>query len=443
MNVANLLSANMVTADSGMQSIKGEKMVEGDFISMLMKMMNGDAEVANDAANSDNVIVQILQMLSSGESSEECLNLLDGADIEVLEEVANLIGAIAGIREEVGIASAESEEDTDNEAANDDLIKVMQLTSVPMPMQIRDTENAIEGDSGMGSYRSVNAADAGIKSYDGGQLSQGIDIREFANTIDGETFEEISNALSNATAVKSATETVNTPSNGAEFKMGEGVPADDAILDESNIEITKMVQDKSAQILERGISEFRPVVIESEEIAQLQKAHRTTNAENVQPVDVIANPEMGGIEVVSRSEVIIREPIEQVANRIDNHIMTLEKEGATKIEMKLEPESLGKVMIEMTMESGKLAVKIVAENQMASAMLAERASDLTHGLKAQGITLESYDISYSDHDTDNSFLGRNPQFNRGKSTFAMHGSFSSEVDNDYANLPSSALNLYV
>ena len=59
MNIANLLAANMVTADSGLHSVKGEKMAEGDFVSMLMNMMNGDAEIANDAANSKSIVMRI------------------------------------------------------------------------------------------------------------------------------------------------------------------------------------------------------------------------------------------------------------------------------------------------------------------------------------------------------------------------------------------------
>ena len=456
MNIANLLAANMVTADSGLHSVKGEKMAEGDFVSMLMNMMNGDAEIANDAANSKSIVMRILQMLSNGADSEECLSLVDGADIEVLEEVANLIGAIAGIRREEGITNAKLEEDTDKVAASDDeLIEEMQaLVSVPMPAQIPDTENVIMEDSGMDRYLAINAdvatyqnVDAGQKAYDVEQLPQGIDVSEFANLVDGETFEEVSiamnRALDVAIAQRAATEAVNHVSNGAESGTGGGSSADNAISEESNIEITKIVQDKSAQILERSVSELRPVVVQSEEIAELQKVHRTKNADGVQSIGAIANPEMSNIDEVAQAEVIIKEPIQQVANRINNQIMALEKEGTTKIEMKLEPESLGRVVIEMTLESGKLAVKIVAENQMASAMLAERASDLTHGLKGQGITLESYDISYSNQHKDNSFTQRDQHFSRSKSAFAMHGDFSGEVDNDFANSPSSALNLYV
>ena len=340
-------------------------------------------------------------MLSNGADSEECLSLVDGVDIEVLEEVANLIGAIAGIHREEGITNAKLEEDTDKVAASDDeLIEEMQaLVSVPMPAQIPDTENVIMEDSGMDRYLAINAdvatyqnVDAGQKAYDVEQLPQGIDVSEFANLVDGETFEEVSiamnRALDVAIAQRAATEAVNHVSNGAESGTGGGSSADNAISEESNIEITKIVQDKSAQILERSVSELRPVVVQSEEIAELQKVHRTKNADGVQSIGAIANPEMSNIDEVAQAEVIIKEPIQQVANRINNQIMALEKEGTTKIEMKLEPESLGRVVIEMTLESGKLAVKIVAENQMASAMLAERASDLTHGLKGRASLLK-------------------------------------------------------
>lgn len=445
MNVANLLSANMITANSGLESIKGDEVASGDFTALLVDMMNTDAKAA---MNSENIIMQILQMLSNGAESEECLNLLDGVDIEVLEEVANLIDSIVPTDEDTTIDGAESEDIADEKATDDDGIEDMQqLASVVMPIHIHDVASADVVESGSNHIYSANAVNSTIDVQSGEQLPQGINIAELANVVDGATFEEVSNllhnAMSNATTQKMATETANHASGGAEFKMGDDIDADKAMLDEANIEITKMEQDKSAQILERSISELRPVVMKSEEIAQLQKAHRTTNADNVQPIDSMANPEMSAINEGEQAQVIIERPIEQVANEINNYITALEKEGSTKIEMKLEPESLGKVVIEMTLEGGKLAVKIVAENQIASAMLAERASDLTHGLKGQGITLESYDISYSNHDTDNSFSGRNPQFSRSKSTFTMHGDFSGEVDSDYANSPSSALNLYV
>lgn len=456
MNIANLLSTNMITYDSGLQSVKGEKIARGDFVTLLMNMVNVNGKVAKDAISAENIITQLLQMLSNGADSEECLSLLDGVDIEVLEEVANLIGVFAGISEEESIVGAKSpDEDSDKEIASDDLTQEMQtLVTVAAPIHIPDDDGALISEHGSKNYRIGNTdiakygniTDAGAKVHDSEQSSQGIDVSGLANIIDGETFKEVSNAVNNAlsdvVAHKVATEVGNPISNGAKFGTGESVPVDNAILEESNIEITKVSQDRTVQMFERSSFQLRPEVVRSDEATILHKAQQTVIADNVQPIDVVTNPDMDIIDVDNQAQVIIKEPAEQIAMEITNQLTTLEKEGSTKIQMKLEPESLGKVVIEMTLESGKMAVKITAESQIASAMLAERANDLTHGLKGQGITLESYNVSYENHDANSSFTNKNPQYSQSRNAFTVRGDYNGEVSDDYVDSPSGGLNLY-
>ncbi|NMA79249.1 MAG: hypothetical protein GX967_01230 [Clostridiales bacterium] len=438
MNIANLLSANMITADSNLASIKGGEVASGDFTALLMNMINTDVKLA---MNSENIIMQILQMLSSGASSEECLNLLSDVDIEVLEEVADLIGGIATTKENITTSGAKFE-DADEKAEDDDITEEMQqLASTIMPAHIPDIVSAVEMESDSSRIDNANILNTMMAADDGEQLPRRINIDELANVVGKETFVEVSDAIRNAIANKTTGE-ASPVQDGIELDNGERISADKSSDKGAHVEITKVDQDRTAQIFERSIIELRRVVVKSEEIDELHKIDHITNASGVEAISTIANADINAIEAENAVEVIRSEPIEQVAIRISNQMAEVEKEGTTKIEMRLEPESLGKVVIEMTIESGKLAVKIVAENQMASAMLAERASDLTHGLKGQGITLESYDVSYTGHESGDSHH-RDQQFRQGRNTFTMNGNYSSDANSDYVNTPSSALNLYV
>jgi hypothetical protein len=80
----------------------------------------------------------------------------------------------------------------------------------------------------------------------------------------------------------------------------------------------------------------------------------------------------------------------QVRDRLVGHDV---KPGSEQVTLKLSPEHLGDLKLNMNLEGQRLKVEIVAENRMVRDALLQHADSLKESLARQNITMESFDVT--------------------------------------------------
>jgi flagellar hook-length control protein FliK len=81
---------------------------------------------------------------------------------------------------------------------------------------------------------------------------------------------------------------------------------------------------------------------------------------------------------------------EQVAMR-----MTPLSDGAHDVEIRLVPEHLGKLRIELHIDSGRVDASVQADNSEARALLLREEPSLREALRSAGVTLSSFNVALS------------------------------------------------
>src|SRR6185369_8741203 len=69
------------------------------------------------------------------------------------------------------------------------------------------------------------------------------------------------------------------------------------------------------------------------------------------------------------------------------------KQGSEQITLKLTPENLGGLTVNLRMENQQLRVEIVAENRSVKDALLQNSETLKDSLSRQNITMESFDVT--------------------------------------------------
>ncbi len=85
---------------------------------------------------------------------------------------------------------------------------------------------------------------------------------------------------------------------------------------------------------------------------------------------------------------------EQVAKQVSDHIAKHEiKTGNDQIVIRLSPENLGELKVNLRMENQRLTVEIVTENRMVRDSLLQNSDTLKESLAKQNIKMDSFDVS--------------------------------------------------
>ncbi|WP_168206097.1 flagellar hook-length control protein FliK [Geobacter sp. FeAm09] len=82
--------------------------------------------------------------------------------------------------------------------------------------------------------------------------------------------------------------------------------------------------------------------------------------------------------------------MQQVKDRLVNHEV---KTGTDQIVLKLSPENLGDLKVNLSMDGQRLKVEIVAENRMVRDALLQNTDSLKESLARQNISMESFDVT--------------------------------------------------
>ena len=107
----------------------------------------------------------------------------------------------------------------------------------------------------------------------------------------------------------------------------------------------------------------------------------------------------------SRVEYATTPLIEHVSETIAARVESLEDGDASQIRLKIEPEDLGRLEIQVRMDGNRLHGRIVASEAGTSELLARDRMVLLDSLKAIGLEFTSMDISYQQPDSGSAWRG--------------------------------------
>ncbi|KAB0671646.1 hypothetical protein F6V30_03460 [Oryzomonas sagensis] len=119
---------------------------------------------------------------------------------------------------------------------------------------------------------------------------------------------------------------------------------------------------------------------------QTAAVHQQGKVEGASVASNIAAP----LQNSGQRPVLSEQIMQQVKDRLANHEI---KTGTDQIVLKLSPENLGDLRVNMSMDGQRLKVEIVAENRMVRDTLLQNTDSLKESLARQNISMESFDVS--------------------------------------------------
>lgn len=100
--------------------------------------------------------------------------------------------------------------------------------------------------------------------------------------------------------------------------------------------------------------------------------------------------------IAGQSEAVRSDVAENVVRQVKDMFANREmKQGSEQITLKLTPEKLGELTVNLKMENQQLRIEIVAENRSVKDALMQHAETLKDSLSRQNITMESFDVTTS------------------------------------------------
>lgn len=83
----------------------------------------------------------------------------------------------------------------------------------------------------------------------------------------------------------------------------------------------------------------------------------------------------------------------EVVDQVINKIKVTDADNLKSIEIRLEPEQLGKLTLKVVMENGVLTAKLIAESEKVKAAIESNISELKDSMLEQGINITAVDVS--------------------------------------------------
>jgi flagellar hook-length control protein FliK len=85
-------------------------------------------------------------------------------------------------------------------------------------------------------------------------------------------------------------------------------------------------------------------------------------------------------------------PQPPAVNQIVNSVKLISQQGKTEVRLQLQPEELGKVLVQLRLHDGHVTVRVLAETSQAQGLLQDHLSQLKSALTAQGLQVNSMSI---------------------------------------------------
>lgn len=152
-------------------------------------------------------------------------------------------------------------------------------------------------------------------------------------------------------------------------------------------------QDQGSQLMAKPSKELlvpseqvKPQLVESKAVTFSLPEQHAVPMHVGQPVVIAADG-----PTVEASKAVTQEMIgRQVVDRLASHEI---KQGNDQISLKLSPENLGNLQLNMRMDDNRLKLEIVAENRGVRDALLQQADDLKETLARQNIKVDSFNVT--------------------------------------------------
>ncbi len=189
-------------------------------------------------------------------------------------------------------------------------------------------------------------------------------------------------------------------------------------------------EDPSQDVLQNAAvtesSDEIPVVVEMSEESGLsdtygeasdQNASRGVNpGQNESPLNAFVERLSQSFENVSQTEVVsAREMMTSIVDQVVNHIRIRVLPQTTSMELQLNPESLGRVNLNVTSQNGTATATLTVQNQVAKEALESQITVLKENLESHGLKVDSVEVNVSEFGFKKQEDSGNSQYKQKKS----------------------------
>lgn len=118
--------------------------------------------------------------------------------------------------------------------------------------------------------------------------------------------------------------------------------------------------------------------------------------------------------------------------QIVDTVKVMSSQTAQSMEIQLNPQSLGRLSINIIAKNGAITAQINVENEQVKKALESQMATLKENLEKQGIKVEAVEITFASHsfESDQSFAGNKPQENNAPKVSAKKINFAGINDDD-------------
>ncbi|NLT96256.1 MAG: flagellar hook-length control protein FliK, partial [Clostridia bacterium] len=124
-----------------------------------------------------------------------------------------------------------------------------------------------------------------------------------------------------------------------------------------------------------------------------------------QPIARFFN-DTGQNQVVKEPEITPKELPNFILKQISNNFKFNKLTGTSELSIRLRPEELGKVTLQLLSQDGQLSVKIITENIRSMEIVEQNLAHLKQTLANQGIKCTEIEVQVNTDSTFNQFMGQ-------------------------------------
>jgi flagellar hook-length control protein FliK len=223
---------------------------------------------------------------------------------------------------------------------------------------------------------------------------ENLETEEFLDPITTKMFTQ----LNQETEPEITEETQTMPQ---EFQMTEEVTAEPVISEEIQETVEEIIiqpQEAKEEVID-FLSGFNTSKVSQLEEQKIPVEMTTVPAETVKteiPTTAQAIKQHNqGVQTFQNNN------LENIETQMSERLTQLQNGDNVKLSLKLQPEELGKVEIQVEMVSGKMFAKIFTENNESKQLLNESLMVLKQNLEQKDITLEEMDVFYAETGSQN------------------------------------------
>ncbi len=147
-----------------------------------------------------------------------------------------------------------------------------------------------------------------------------------------------------------------------------------------------------------------------------------------------ANLTNAAVNKGANQEAVIKN-FKEVQAMVDQQMVQVKETSSSSMTLKLNPVELGKINIQLELlDNGKLQGKIFVENEITKQNLQQQMEVLKDQIKAQGVTLENFELNLGTGDSGQNFQGFNEQRQSNNQSNKSNASFADfSYDDEMSN----------